>query len=245
MPSTAQGARVARPRVEPEISDEGIVADERVVLQRHQQCGRNHRPNARNALQETDSCLSFIAGIYRGGDLGVERFDQRLQTIHDPLELTLSQYPDFRGAETYEYTVSGTPLSHPVEVDLYEVLSRGCEVPVYLGVDIGSTSTKAVLLADGGRVLAGFYTATAGRPVAAVQRVFSSIEDMQEKKGIGLRFLGAATTGSGRKFAGKIIGADIVLDEITAHARAACEIDPEVDTIIEIGGQDSKFTTLN
>jgi len=67
---------------------------------------------------------------------------------------------------------------------------------------------------------------------------------MTEKKNIGLRIIGAATTGSGRKFAGKIIGADIVIDEITAHARAACEIDPDVDTIIEIGGQDSKFTTL-
>jgi activator of 2-hydroxyglutaryl-CoA dehydratase len=67
---------------------------------------------------------------------------------------------------------------------------------------------------------------------------------MREKKQIGLRVLGAGTTGSGRKFAGKIMGADIILDEITAHARAACEIDPDVDTIIEIGGQDSKFTTL-
>ena len=57
-------------------------------------------------------------------------------------------------------------------------------------------------------------------------------------------FLGAGTTGSGRKFIGRIIGADLVLDEITAHARAACELDPEVDTIIEIGGQDAKFTTL-
>ncbi|MEW6668794.1 MAG: acyl-CoA dehydratase activase [Thermodesulfobacteriota bacterium] len=167
----------------------------------------------------------------------------RKKFFHDPLELTLSHYPEFRGVEAYEYAV-GTPLSHPVEVDLYEVPTHGFDYPVYLGVDIGSTSTKALLLAQGGRVLAGFYTATAGRPVAAVQRVFSSMEDMKEKKKIGLRFLGAGTTGSGRKFAGKIMGADIVLDEITAHARAACEIDPDVDTIIEIGGQDSKFTTL-
>ncbi|HMA86907.1 MAG TPA: acyl-CoA dehydratase activase-related protein, partial [Desulfosalsimonadaceae bacterium] len=52
------------------------------------------------------------------------------------------------------------------------------------------------------------------------------------------------TTGSGRKFVGRIIGADLIIDEITAHARAACELNPDVDTIIEIGGQDSKFTTL-
>jgi len=168
----------------------------------------------------------------------------RKKYFHDPLELSLSQYPEFGGVETYEYTATSIPFSHPVEVDLYEVLSPGLEYQVYLGVDIGSTSTKAVLLDGDGRVLAGFYTGTAGRPVAAVQRVFSSIEDMREKQKIGLRILGAATTGSGRKFAGKIMGADIILDEITAHARAACEIDPDVDTIIEIGGQDSKFTTL-
>ncbi len=57
--------------------------------------------------------------------------------------------------------------------------------------------------------------------------------------------MGVGTTGSGRKFIGKIIGADIMLDEITAHARAAYELDAETDTIIEIGGQDSKFTVMN
>jgi predicted CoA-substrate-specific enzyme activase len=169
----------------------------------------------------------------------------RKKYFHEPLELSLSHYPEFGGVETYEYNATGIPFSRPVEVDIYEVLEPASGYEVYLGVDIGSTSTKAVLLQDNGRVLAGFYTATAGRPVAAVQRLFSAIEDMGEKRKTGLRVLGAGTTGSGRKFAGKIMRADIILDEITAHARAACEIEPEVDTIIEIGGQDSKFTTLN
>jgi predicted CoA-substrate-specific enzyme activase len=177
------------------------------------------------------------------GDLLVPE-TARKKYFHEPLELTLSVYPEFRGVETYEYTVTPLPFPHPVEVDIYEVLKPGLEYKAYLGIDVGSTSTKALLLEPGGRVLAGFYTATAGRPVAAVQRLFSSIDDMGEKKKIGLRILGAGTTGSGRKFAGKIMGADIIIDEITAHARAACEIDPDVDTIIEIGGQDSKFTTL-
>jgi len=164
--------------------------------------------------------------------------------FHAPLTLALSHYPEFTGAETYEYAVSEAGFSSPVEVDIYETLTPGADVAAVLGVDIGSTSTKAVLLTGDNSVLAGFYTSTAGRPVAAVQRLFSSIEDMAQKKRMELRITGAATTGSGRKFAGKIIGADSVIDEITAHARAACEIDPSVDTIIEIGGQDSKFTTL-
>ena len=162
--------------------------------------------------------------------------------FHEPLRLTLSHYPDFDGTEQYAYVAPHAEHSYPVEVDIYETLPWGSDV--FLGVDIGSTSTKAVLVDMKGMVLAGFYTATAGRPVAAVQRLFSAIEDMTLKKRMDLRIRGAATTGSGRKFAGKIMGADIIIDEITAHARAACEIDPDVDTIIEIGGQDSKFTTL-
>ena len=93
-------------------------------------------------------------------------------------------------------------------------------------------------------VLAGFYTLTGGRPLTALQSVLASVEELIRRRGIGLEIVGTGTTGSGRKFVGRVMGADLVVDEITAHARAACEINPEVDTIIEIGGQDSKFTTL-
>jgi len=58
-----------------------------------------------------------------------------------------------------------------------------------------------------------------------------------------VKVVAAGAPGSGRKFIGRIIGADLGLDEITAHARAAVQPNPAVDTIIEIGGQDSKFTT--
>ncbi|MBN1848616.1 MAG: CoA activase, partial [Deltaproteobacteria bacterium] len=135
--------------------------------------------------------------------------------FHDPLKLTHSHYPEFGGLEKYEYAVLDAGVSHPVEVDIYETLTPLFTYKVVLGIDIGSTSTKAVLLNADGHVLAGFYTSTAGRPVAAVQRLFSSIDDMTEKRKIGLRVVGAATTGSGRRFAGKIIGADVIIDEIT------------------------------
>ncbi len=164
--------------------------------------------------------------------------------FHEPLKLTLSHYPEFGGVESYDYVVEDSRFSYPVEVDIYETLKPSFTYEAYLGLDIGSTSTKAVLLNVNNRVLAGVYTSTAGRPVTAVQRIFASIDDIVDRKKIDLRIMGGGTTGSGRKFAGKIVGADIIIDEITAHARAACEIDPNVDTIIEIGGQDSKFTTL-
>ena len=194
----------------------------------------------------------LMAGDYRGEKTGHctllndpvnrETFDKKY--FHEPLMLKLSAYPDFDGIEHYEYRDSNTADLYSVEVDIYRTLTPLTNTEVFLGLDVGSTSTKAVLMDRAGEVLAGFYTGTAGKPVAAVQRLFSSIADMSEKKKAGISIAGAAATGAGRKFAGKIMGADIVIDEISAHARAAREIDPDVDTIIEIGGQDSKFTTL-
>jgi len=108
----------------------------------------------------------------------------------------------------------------------------------YLGVDIGSTSTKAVILDESGKqILAKNYLMTAGRPVDAVKQVFSNlIQDGAEK----VTIRGVGVTGSGRYLIGSLIGADMIKNEITAQTRAAVEIDSEAD-IIEIGGQDSKL----
>ena len=163
---------------------------------------------------------------------------------YEPLELKLSSYPDFSSLKSFvckSEKSSGLPL---IEVDIYELLMKSAEYNVYLGIDIGSTSTKSVLVDENGAVIAGFYTRTSGRPLEVTQSIFEAIHDIMKKEGCVFNFLGAGTTGSGRKFIGKIIGADIMLDEITAHARAAYALDPEVDTIIEIGGQDAKFTTM-
>jgi predicted CoA-substrate-specific enzyme activase len=158
-----------------------------------------------------------------------------------PLQLQLSTYPDFAGVERYEYGIEGRL---PVEVDIYRQFRRGEALEVFLGIDIGSTSTKAVLMDRQQEVLVGLYTRTAGRPLIAVQDIFRAVDDIALKEDISLTVIGCGTTGSGRKFIGKIIGADAVIDEITAHARAACQLNPAVDTIIEIGGQDAKFTIL-
>ena len=108
----------------------------------------------------------------------------------------------------------------------------------YLGVDVGSTSTKAVILDESGkRILAKNYLMTAGRPIDAVKQVFRNLlRDGADK----VRIAGTGVTGSGRYLIGSLIGADIVKNEITAQTRAAAEIDPEAD-IIEVGGQDSKL----
>ncbi len=93
-------------------------------------------------------------------------------------------------------------------------------------------------------MVAGFYTRTASRPVQAVQALFKSVHKFIEYYDLNITVKGCGTTGSGRKLSAGVIGADLVLDEITAHSRAAYELNNNVDTIIEIGGQDAKFTTM-
>ncbi|HEX7365295.1 MAG TPA: BadF/BadG/BcrA/BcrD ATPase family protein, partial [Dehalococcoidia bacterium] len=108
----------------------------------------------------------------------------------------------------------------------------------YLGVDIGSTSTKAVIMDETGRtVLAKHYLMTAGRPIDAVKEVFRNLLRCGAEK---VKVAGVGVTGSGRYLIGSFIGADLIKNEITAQTRAAAEIDADAD-IIEIGGQDSKL----
>jgi predicted CoA-substrate-specific enzyme activase len=169
----------------------------------------------------------------------------RKACFYPPLELKLSEYPDFSADEHAQFQSKYFPFMKPVEIDLYNLPEQSSHLELFLGIDIGSTSTKAVLLNTSREVMAGFYTRTAGQPLQAVQVIFEAISDLAEKRGLHFKFRGAGTTGSGRKFTGTILGADIMPDEITAHAKAAYELDPETDTIIEIGGQDSKFTLMH
>jgi len=163
-------------------------------------------------------------------------------------------YPDFSSLSRRLFPARKHDPSNPVEIDIYvdptTLASEGqdasgkARVPALLGVDIGSTSTKAAILSRDGKVIAGFYTRTAGRPLEATQALFEAAAAIEAEYRVAFAVEIAATTGSGRKLVAPVIGADSAIDEITAHARAAVEIDPEVDTIIEIGGQDSKFTVL-
>ena len=114
---------------------------------------------------------------------------------------------------------------------------------VYLGIDIGSVSTNFVLL-DPRKppkqdVVWTKYLRTQGAPIEVVKRGLSAIE--QDNK---WEICGVGTTGSGRELAGAILSADLVKNEITAHAIAALSQDPNVATILEIGGQDSKLIIL-
>ncbi|MEA3367067.1 MAG: acyl-CoA dehydratase activase, partial [Planctomycetota bacterium] len=120
-------------------------------------------------------------------------------------------------------------------------------IDIFAGVDVGSISTNVVACDAEGRVLAREYLMTAGRPLAAVtDGLYKVGRALAERGGAGrIRVRGCATTGSGRYLTGDFIGADVVKNEITAHATGAAHIDPDVDTIFEIGGQDSKYISLD
>lgn len=113
--------------------------------------------------------------------------------------------------------------------------------PCALGIDVGSTSTNLVLVDDGGALLDAQYLRTRGNPRQAVKDGLASIE---KRLGNAVRIVAVGTTGSGRSLIGEMVGADAVRDEITAQARAAAAADPQVDTVFEIGGQDSKYIGL-
>ncbi|MGQ1786011.1 acyl-CoA dehydratase activase [Saccharicrinis sp. GN24d3] len=170
---------------------------------------------------------------------------QAKKYFYPPLQLKQSDYPDFKSHETYTFKSVSYPGFQVVEVDVYVKTRNSSLGSIYMGIDIGSTSSKAVIIDRKKEVIAGFYTRTSGQPLKAVQVILESICNFKERKKLHFHVAGTGTTGSGRKFIGRIIGADIILNEITAHARAAVELDSEIDTIIEIGGQDSKFTILH
>ena len=111
----------------------------------------------------------------------------------------------------------------------------------WLGLDVGSLSTKAVALDGEGRLLAGCYLPTAGQPLAVARR---AVEQVMAQVGETVKVLGLGVTGSGRHLVGEDLGSDRVYNEITAQARAARAWDPEADTVLEIGGQDSKYIAL-
>jgi len=117
----------------------------------------------------------------------------------------------------------------------------GTKVAGYLGVDVGSLSTNVVIIDEEKRLLAKSYLPTAGRPLEAIQQ---GLREVYEKVGDRVEIRGVGTTGSGRYLTGDFVGADVVRNEITSQATGSALIDPEVDTIFEIGGQDSKYISL-
>jgi predicted CoA-substrate-specific enzyme activase len=120
------------------------------------------------------------------------------------------------------------------------------KIPVFLGIDIGSVTTKLAVIDEGGDLIKGIYTKTQARPIEVVK---NGLLEIKNELGDQIEIKGVGTTGSGRELIGELINADTIKDEITAHKTGAMHIsrthtNKAVDTIFDIGGQDSKFISL-
>jgi predicted CoA-substrate-specific enzyme activase len=112
----------------------------------------------------------------------------------------------------------------------------------YLGIDVGSISTKGVIINEKNEVIGEKYIWTEGNPINAVKNVVASLQEIVNNKNIIIKGIGV--TGSARKLIGTILNANVVKNEITAHAVGTLSIHPDAKTIFEIGGQDSKIILI-
>jgi predicted CoA-substrate-specific enzyme activase len=111
---------------------------------------------------------------------------------------------------------------------------------VYVGIDVGAVSTNLAVLGTDASVIHRAYLRTEGDPIGSVKNILRDAGRCLGKADV----LGCGTTGSGRMLAAALVGADVVRNEITAHAAAAVHFFPEARTVIEIGGQDSKLIVI-
>ncbi|MFI5310404.1 MAG: acyl-CoA dehydratase activase [Gemmatimonadales bacterium] len=168
-------------------------------------------------------------------------------------ELQDGTLPGFNGFDALTEAIRGgaherkqlAPLTFDVStlsLDGEHPPKPGERVRAWLGVDVGSVSTNVVLIDEADRVLASRYLPTAGKPLDAVRR---GVVEVGRDVGDRVDVAAVGTTGSGRYLTADFVGSDVVRNEITAQARAALAHASDVDTIIEIGGQDSKYIRLH
>jgi predicted CoA-substrate-specific enzyme activase len=187
-------------------------------------------------IPEHFAIMPAIGAVLKDMDDGVKnRFEieQLKQYITSLREDTAGHKPLCENMEEFE-------KQHRVSYYIHKPETSE-RINAYLGIDVGSISTNLAVIDEEGRLLAKRYLMTAGRPIEAVKR---GLDEIGREIGDRVNICGVGTTGSGRYMIADFVGADIVKNEITAQAQAAVEIDPEVDTIFEIGGQDSKYISI-
>ncbi len=160
------------------------------------------------------------------------------------IERVAAQHPEGAGVirvSTRGWQMDAVAARQMQDLESFEKIGTiGSGEKVFIGIDVGSISTKAVVMAVDGVLLAEVYLLTAGKPLEAAHRALGFLTEIISKADI----VAVGVTGSGRKLVGHAIGADLVVDEITAQAKGARHGHEQADTVIEIGGQDAKFIQL-
>lgn len=149
--------------------------------------------------------------------------------------------PGLRGGdgELEEFLAQFRPRTAPLRG-----FERGERCRVFLGIDGGSTSTKAVLIDEWGAVRASSYRLSAGNPLEDCRQIARELRLAAEQKGAELHVLGAAVTGYAKDVLARVLQADVAVVETAAHARSGLSVMPGVDVIVDVGGQDIKIIAL-
>ena len=177
------------------------------------------------------------------GALGVALQAKELNIVTKP---DLNELKSMAGKGSFSFSAAPrlrlVKTDFPVDNQVKREPNAMEQIPVFLGIDIGSTTTKYALINKKREIIDKEYRQTTGKPIEATQNLLGILK---KRFGDRIDIKGVATTGSGRMVVGDFLNADLIIDEITAHARGAVEIDPEIDTIFEIGGQDSKYISIS
>ena len=223
-------------KIEPPIAFIGGVAANRGVVQAMRTVFK---------LQEKDL---FVPDYYAWvGAIGAALLEMREQQEGTTTGVDLSR---FQGR-----TEAAFPTTDPLDLENVILLrdrvkpyrfKKEGKVDAYLGIDVGSVSTNLAVIDKEGDLMYEIYTTTDARPIEVVHK---GLQEIEGAIGDRITIRGVGTTGSGRELIGELVGADTINDEITAHKTGAMYIgrkliDKEVDTIFEIGGQDSKFISI-
>ncbi len=210
-------------------------------------CARNEGIiRAFNELVFKKKDQKVICSVMPGLESAIGVVINRMENIEKPLKATdiINYFSEFIfgkrfNSKTYKYPVLRQKTDDEKKVEPDIVFTERKEG--YLGVDVGSVSTDLVVLDKDLNVISAVYLPTRSRPVEAV---YEGIDIIKSRFKGGLDILGCGTTGSGRYLASRLLNADVIKNEITCQTLGAYLFFPDVDTIFEIGGQDSKFISV-
>lgn len=120
----------------------------------------------------------------------------------------------------------------------------GTTVRAYMGIDGGSTSSKAVLLSEDAQILAKVYQLSKGNPIEDTKDLFADLQGQVESAGAKLEILGIGTTGYAKDILKDVLRADAAIVETVAHCESALHFYDDVDVVCDVGGQDIKIIIL-
>ena len=184
---------------------------------------------------EDGDCFAAMGAALCSSDYGERSFDEvldRLEKSVDSVGLVDTMPPLFDSQEEYDAFLTRHNAMHPPEVDIHTYTGAA-----WLGIDAGSTTTKIALITADGGLLYTYYHSNLGNPVAIV---LEQLREIYKLCGSRITIKGAAVTGYGEDLIKNAFSCDAGLVETVAHYSAARHFNPDVDFIIDIGGQDMK-----